>query len=167
MTDESKAARDVAMKRIDDRYDDFMTRVNEIPLSRILFRPMFRDPLRAGISMWKTLFIAESTTTFIKFVSQQKVSAEADLARPGRKPVTADMALAVIASYRERVAIQKHGAVPFVAYQFNLHPITVHKIIAKRGFKKFEPLCADFEIAVKASVLPLVYKIVSGESYAQ
>jgi len=160
MTDESKAARDVAIKKIDDRYDDFIARVNEIPLSRILFRPMFKDPLRAGISMWRTLFIAETTLAFLKFVSQEKVLAEIDLARPSRRPINSDMALAVIAAYNEQITIKRFGAVPFVAKQFNIHPSTVHKIISMRGFRRFEPLHPDIEIAIKASVLPLVYNII-------
>ena len=164
MTDESKAARDVAMKRIDGRYEDFMTRVNEIPLSRILFRPMFKDPLRSGLMLWRTLFVAESTISFIQLVEQQKISA--DVSATSHKPISVEMSLAIIASYKERIATKKFGAIPFVAHQFGLYPGTVFKIISMRGFKKFEPLHPDIEMAIKASVLPLVYKLVSGENHA-
>lgn len=166
MTDEMMATRNAAMKQIDERYEDFMTRVNELPLSRVHFKPMFKDPLRAGLMLWRTLFVAESTTSFIELIEQQKISA--DVSATGRKPISVETSLAILEAYRERIATRKFGAVPLVAHQFGLYPSTVRRIITMRGFRKFEPLHPDLEIAVKASVLPLVYKILTrGESYAQ
>jgi len=154
MTLEQTMIRDRELKKLDERFDEFMKIANSSRVAQQIFRqPMFTDPLRNGARFWIHLFTSPDIDTFFYVVAEEKSREKCRV-----KAVPTDKLIRALDAYYEEVKIKQWGAVARAAAKFGVSSTALRRLL-KGSYKRRLELSPEDETAVKAIALPVVFSI--------
>lgn len=163
MTIEQMKICDRELKKLDERFNEFMKVANSTRVAQKIFRqPMFTDPLGHGARFWISLFTAPNIDTFYYVVAEEKTHEK----RPRKmdcKAMPTEKVLQAVAAYYEEIKIKRFGAVARTAQKFGISPTMLRRLVSG-SYKKQLGLIPEDEVAVKAIALPVVFAVALNEA---